>query len=365
MRLFRVVLGFLLSLAFISVISGCGGGGGGKGSGTTYSYFTYVAYGKSIAIYSMNNATGELTASGSFTTPDDTYPQSLVVHPTKPYLYVGCANSSSKKIRVLRIAPTTGSLSEVQSIDSDSYTDIEITPNGKYLFTAGSGNQTSSFSVADDGKLTKCYNSAGSLVHIKVAPDSQTLYATINLQVSGSGDIRELATYAIGIDGSLTKNASFSFTSIPVWITTTGQFIYVDVDGTLYQFNGGSTLQPNGTQKFSAGYFGKMVTVNGFLYTVKGVNTNPTTYYIAGFKISPTDGSLTEFTGNGYPYPTGTNSAISCITTDPNKKFLYATDEKNKVILGFIASNGTLTQLSSSPSVSGAPVAIATAKLSK
>lgn len=353
MKLIKTMLGLLLMFTLLAVLSGCGGGGssnGSNGGSATYKYFTYIVAYNNIFMYTMDYATGTLSTSAvEYPVPGGDL-RAMVQHPSKPYLYITTVSSEDKTVRVLSITPTTGELTEIQTINTSGYEEIEITPDGKYLYTSGQGLITG-YQVFEDGKLTQVEENYYYPNHIKVAPDGNVLYATYDYQVDSSY-ARYLAAYNINLDGTLTRRTKIDYTDVLSNIAVFGQFVYSTTQDEMYQFNGGATLNQNGT--INTGY-GAMVATRGYLYAIRAGS-------IYGFSIDASTGSLTE-TGAAYPYP-ATNAYIRKLSVDPDGKYLYAVDEDNKALWGYsIATSGELTKLNWNVTVPNTPFSALIAKV--
>lgn len=355
MKLFKTMLGLLLAFCLFAALPGCGGGGSSSGGNvgndggdvngdlTAYKYFIYITNDTKINIYTMDYAKWILSASAVEYSFSDIYPRAMAQHPSKPYLYVATASPEGKTVRVLSITPTTGELTEIQTINTGGYEEIEITPDGKFLYTSGQGWLTG-YQVSEDGKLAKVDEKYSYPNHIKLAPDGKVLYATYNNQ-SGSSWVRYLQSYDVNPNGTLTSRANKNFEEPPYHIGVFDQFVYMTDYYKLYQYNGGAALNQNGI--INTGY-GALVATRGYLYATRGGN-------IYGFSINASTGSLTEFNGTGHPFP-ATSSPIRKLSVDPNGKYLYAVDADNKALLGYsIATSGELTKLNWNVTISGTP----------
>lgn len=366
LKLIKTILGLLLTFSLFATLPGCGGGGsssggnGGNGGVANYKYYTYIANGKNVSIYTMDYTVGTFSTSTVEYPISVGYPRAMVQHPSKPYLYITSGTSGTYIVSVLSITPATGGLTEIQTIATSGYEDIEITPDGKYLYTSGAGPITC-YKVSVDGKLTEpeldYYTYPN---HIKVAPDGNVLYATYSYQ-EGSSWAYYLAAYNInGNDGTLTQTTRIDFTETPNNIAVFGQFVYNTTSSNkICQYYEGAGLTQNSYISSTDSNFGPIIANRGYLFAAK-----PGTNQIAGFMIDASKGSLTEFSGTGYPYATGTTSYIPKLSIDPGGKYLYAVDEDNKALLGYsIAPNGGLTKLNWNVTVPGIPYSALIAKV--
>lgn len=331
----------------------------GNGDGGTYKYYAYVThdYG-AISVFPFDAASGTVSTSTGAYPVTDSYPFVIIQHPSKSVLYVTCSTIGLKTVRVFSITPTTGSLTEIQNIITLGSDEIEITPDGKYLYTAGSGPITS-YKVSEDGKLARVESQSSYPNHIKVAPDGKVLYATYDY-FDFDTRLTYLAAYDINPNGTLTMRTKKDFTNKPIYIGVFSQFVYnTTLSGNIYHHNEGASLIEKNYISFADSNTGSLIANRGYLYVVK-----PSVGQIVGFTINPSTGSLTEFSGTGYPYATGTTFYIRKLSIDPDGKYLYALDEDNKALLGYsIASNGALSQLNWNVTIPDTPRSMTIAKV--
>lgn len=213
--------------------------------------------------------------------------------------------------------------------------------------------------MSENGKLAQVMRDSYYLNDIKV---TTVLYATYSYQVPSSGSSTwadYLAAYDINSNGTLTQHIEIDFMDVPLIIAVFGQFIYNTRSGRIYQHKGGTSLTQNNYIGSADRYFSAFIANRGYLYATEIV-----TKQIVEFAINASTGSLTEFSGTGYPYATGTTSSIQKLSIDSDGKYLYAVDEDNRALLGYsIAPDGGLTKLNWDVTVSGIPHSAVIAKV--
>jgi 6-phosphogluconolactonase len=117
-----------------------------------------------VVVYEVDSKTGKLKPHGHGDCPAGSGPRHLVFHPNGRFAYV--INELAITVTAFRYDPTTGKLSETQTIDSlpeserkvaaNSGSEIYIHPSGEFLYAATRGDDTISVFRVDSGtgKLT-------------------------------------------------------------------------------------------------------------------------------------------------------------------------------------------------------------------
>lgn len=171
----------------------------------------------SISVFSINSTNGQLTqVSGSpFSSIS---PLNMAVAPSGGVLYVTGAGAPGY-VESFTIASSTGALSFLQLVEpGGAYGTnpginpygLAISPNGSYLYTANTGdNSVSEFSISSSGILSAVNGSPIGLSYtapLALLVDSTSSY----LFVADEGSTN-MAGFSIGSDGSLTLLASSPF----------------------------------------------------------------------------------------------------------------------------------------------------------
>jgi 6-phosphogluconolactonase len=291
--------------------------------GKTTSNFLYAAIPGSSQIdaYREDPNSGELTVLSVSPITAGPGVQSLVVHPSKKFLYA--ANSGENDVSLFTIA-SDGSLTEVtpRTPVATGPTLVVVDAAGSFLYVANSGSENISvFSIdATSGALSQVAGSPFQVgvtpLNMKIAPSGKFLYVT------GSGTpTGVIETLAI----SSTDPACDSAMLCVIQVTQTQTNPY------------GLTIDPAGA----------------FLYTANAAPDNA----IGEFAIG-SDGTLSELPGS--PLGEAFTSPLA-VLVDPSGKYLFVANEGSSNIAGYaVGSTGGLSLLSNSPFASNAqPVFLA------
>jgi 6-phosphogluconolactonase (cycloisomerase 2 family) len=282
----------------------------GVGCGTTSSHFLYAAIPASneIVAYREDPNSGVLTPLSDSPILAGPGVESIVLHPTKKFLYA--ANSAVTPLGNISLynISTTGTLTEVtpRTNAGSVPTILAIDSTGNFLYVGNSGSEDISvFSIdATSGALTPVQQLIGTTAPIGVAP--------MNMKLSPSGDF-------LYVTGGQTQG-------------------FVEV----FSVNQGvlSPLQPNSVFLTGNGPFGLAIDSAGkFLYTAnKQDNT------VSEFTIN-SDGSLTPLQNSPLG---GLFTGPVSLFIDNSGKYLYVSSSANLVAFS-IDSDGGLTVLSTSP----------------
>ncbi len=280
------------------------------GCGSTSSHYVYatIPAANQVQVYREDPNSGVLTALTGSPFTAGLAARSIVVHPSKKFLYV--ANSGESDLSLFTIA-SSGALTEVTPRPSVGTTPILLAMDsaGSFLFVANAGapSSISVFSInSTSGALTAVTGSPFPIgilpLNMKLSPSGSFLY------VSGAGSPGVVQAFSLNA-GTLTPVAGSPFTA--------GTNPY------------GLAIDPSGSHLY-AGNFGD--------------NS------ISEFTIG-SDGALTQISGS----PLGISfSAPLSLLVDPSGKYLYVANEGSSNIAAYtIASGGTLTTLSNSPFTTG------------
>jgi len=296
----------------------------GMSPATTYGaqYFLYVANGNisnssGVSAYTINPATGEVTAVTGSPFPAGTYPVAVAVDPTGQFAYVADRESNGN-VYAYTINPATGALTAAPDSPftaGDDPVSVTVDPTGQFVYVVNQGsNNISAYTINHaTGGLTAVAGSpfaaATSPVSVTVDPTGQFAY------VGNQGGASNVSAYTINpATGVLTAvpGSPFPAGSVPQAVTTdpTGQFLY---------------------------------TAN------EGSNTGLGT--VSAYAINPSNGALTNIPGS--PFPTGTNPWS--LTVDPTGQFVYVANYYSRNVSGYAIdpTNGTIAAVPGSPFAAG------------
>ena len=329
--------------------------------GTTSSRYLYAAIPASsqIVAYREDPNSGVLTAlAGSNITAGPSV-QSLVIHPSKKYLYA--ANAGENDISLFTIS-STGALTEVTPRATAGTIPNLLTMDsaGTFLYVGNAGSLSISvFSIdSGTGALTAVAGSpfpiGMSPLSIKLSPSGEFLYVT----GPGSPGIVEAFSLNQGIPTVVPGSPFFTGTDpYGLAIDSSGTHLYTAnrLDNSVSEFtinaDGSLTeLSDSPIGETFSGPVNLLIDQSGkYLYVANQASSNLAAYSIGS------DGALTLLTGS--PFTTG--SQPSFIASDPSGKFLFVGNQTSPVIQSFSlnTSNGILTSVASY-SVGGTPTSI-------
>jgi 6-phosphogluconolactonase (cycloisomerase 2 family) len=390
----RRICGFGV-LAFVLLLAACSGGGGtGAPPATTprFSGFVYVAnFGGSpgtVSAFTINAATGALTAVAGSPFAAGSSPFSVTVDPSGKFAYV--ANYWSNDVSAFTINAATGALTPVAGSPFAAGSpvaagiprpaSVTVDPSGKFAFVANFNDRPSSVSAftidAATGALTQVLNSpfpAGNgPIFVTVHPSGQFAYVA-------NANSNDISTYTVATgNGALVacmcSSPAVGTNPVSVTVDPSGKFLYVvnrgsndvsafeiDALGNLYVVPGSpfavgavTTVDPSGSgpNSVTVGPSGK------FAYVANHNSNN-----VSVFTINAATGGLTEVAGS--PFAAG--SAPLSVTVDPTGKFAYVTSQNSGVPANNVfaytinAATGALTPVAGSPFAAGShPVAVTT-----
>ena len=337
------------------------------GCGTTTNKFLYAAIPASneIVIFREDPNSGALTQLvGSPITAGQAV-QSLVLHPTKKYLYAANSGATPQGTVSLFDISGTGALTEKtpRFTVGTAPTLLAIDSSGSFLYVGNSGSfDISVFSIdSSTGELSPISQSGGGTT-------AQIGMSPLNMQLSPSGNTLFVTGQAIVGQGTIEAfPVSNGILGIPV-VSTTGNTPY------------GLAIDSAGAHLYTANKIDNSIsafTVNSdnsltLISTTGGTFTGPVALFIdksgkylyaansqssgnlAGFSIG-SDGGLTLLASS--PFATG--SQPNFIAGDSNGKYLFVGNQSTPVVQSFSldSGSGTLTSVSSY-SVPGTPTSI-------
>ena len=283
--------------------------------------FAYVANADSsnVSGYTINAATGALTAIPGSPFPARSNPASVAVDPTGKFAYVANSNSDFNEVSGYTIHATTGALTDIPGspFPADGLTPIfvAVDPTGKFAYVANLyGGRISGYTInATTGALTAIpgspFATAGAPQSLAVDPTGKFVYvADINTN--------DVSAYTINATtGALTAvpGSPFPAGSGPasVAVDPTGKFAYVANSGHWYNSN----CVDNGSDV--SGY-----TINA---TTGALTAIPGSPFLAGLRFAPVAVTVTKsatadlsVTKNDSPDPVikGNNITYTVIVTN-------------------------------------------------
>jgi 6-phosphogluconolactonase (cycloisomerase 2 family) len=324
-----------------------------------------------IYAYTVNSTTGALTQVGS-PYPDGTAPAAVSLAPNGMFAY--SATDGGAQIYAYTIDQSTGALTAVTGSPfstgfktSNPDPDIEVDPTSHYLYIASSGTHVAGFAIDQTtGALTPLAGSpytagTGANGIPVISPNGQFLYV---VDQSSAGSV---SGYAIDpATGVLTAIPGSPFSSQgadPDWISFTpdGKYAYVADNGMAYvaAFSVDSTtgaLTPlSPTYKFDTDGNPMYLTIDAsgshlYLPTSQGASNG----FVDVYTIN-SDGTLTELSADGSPYPVGIGPKY--VSIDPSGKFAYvpSAGTGGTGVYGFAidSTTGALSPMTGSPFASG------------
>jgi 6-phosphogluconolactonase len=325
--------------------------------------FAYVTnYGggttASVSGFTVNAATGALTAISGSPFTGGSGPNSIALHPSGKFLYV--ADVGSFDIAAYSLNSSSGSLTPVPGSPfptADNPEGLTISGSGNFLYVSNVTvvNNTyvgtiSAFSInPNSGVITSL---AGSPFPAGQVPDSLTTDRSGKFLYVTDIAAGQVLAYVINQStGALTtvSGSPFVVGVFPAIIAADpkGDFVYLANEADVLGFaidtsNGGLTPVPG--SPFVAGAVPLSVAIDPagrFVYV-----TNTQSANVSAYSINSSTGSLTEIAGS--PFAAGSNPAA--VTVDPTGKFVYVTDYALRNINTYtIGSTGALTAAAGSP----------------
>lgn len=321
--------------------------------------FAYLTNSSSnnVTIYSIDPATGSLTATGSI--PAGTSPQSVAVDHSGKFAYV--ANGGSNDISMYAINPTTGALETLSTVVAgNSPISVVIDPSGKFTYVANEGsNDISIFAIASTGTLEPLGPIATGVVStsVTVGPFGGFAYVT-NADPNGPFEVNtsngNISTYKINSTGALELSGTVAAGLYPrsIAVDPSGKFAYVANCGDFERNQGDIAMY---TVDASTGTLTLIGTIGAgscplsvalhpsgkFAYAANtGSDGGPDIEGVSMYTINP-NGTLT---------PIGLINAGYCpssLAVDPSGKFAYVTNHCDNTISMYTIdlTTGALTLL--------------------
>ncbi|QGJ71887.1 6-phosphogluconolactonase [Planctomycetales bacterium 10988] len=170
-----------------------------------------------ILQFAFDETTGKATplSQDRVTTAEGDGPRHFRFHPTEPFVYV--VNEKGSSVTAYRIDPESGVLTGFQTlgtipetfIERNTNADIEITPNGKFVYTSSRGHDSlAAFEInKENGELTTIgiYDTEKTPREFSLDPTGQYLYSAgqrsdrmISYKIEENGVLTPLKTYEVG-----------------------------------------------------------------------------------------------------------------------------------------------------------------------
>jgi len=280
------------------------------------SQFAYVANAgdNTVSAYTIDDATGALTALPGFPVGAGTSPFAIVGTQDRKYVFVG--NEGSNDISAFAVNFVSGALTPVPGSPFAAGTDPQgMALDGSTLYVANAGSDTVSAYTIDynTGALTTL---PGSPVPVGKNPTSIVVDPITGVVfVANHGGSNDISAFD-----------SFDLTPVP-----------------------GSPFPAGGNPlnlEFGAG--------DNFLYTANPDATNPS---VSGFSFDPATGTLSPLSGSPFPLPVSHYTAIEQTGIQFGSKisgYLYVTTDESIVGYAFDWTTGALTALPGFPVAAGA-----------
>jgi 6-phosphogluconolactonase (cycloisomerase 2 family) len=294
--------------------------------------FVYVASfpDNNIKIFSVNDTTGALTASGTTSTGAGTNPGFLAMHPTGKFLY--SLNISSGNISIFTVNATTGALTAAGTATAAAGPHYMVfSSDGKFAYaTCETASSVVGYSVnTTTGALAAISGTplviagGGRIRGIAITPDNKHLYVS-DTDATPNG----IHAYTINsTTGVLTEisGSPFSGDFIGTLVTDkSGKFLYAadpgDVVVSAYSITAATGALTFINDFNSGGASPAVWTFDATGAVLYGGNVDSNQVF--GFKVN-TDGTLTMITG--MPVSTGTMPGGG--GTHPNGKFAYVVNQ--------------------------------------
>jgi 6-phosphogluconolactonase (cycloisomerase 2 family) len=302
-----------------------------------------------VSIYSINAATGALTASTPATVSSGgVQPLTVLVHPTGAFLYVlnrsDTGTTAQRGIQVFSVNQSTGALTASGGLVATDAGPrrLVIEPSGRFLYLSEDTAETiACYSINQStGALTRLAGAAGSVAVGAtiwgITVDPTGLYVVLPNQTAAT-----TLSYAINTTtGALTAagtSAAEGNTPYTVGCDPAGRFVYV-----------GNNANPD-TSEFSmdsTGAFTTIGTVNAGGSTVIQLSVHPSGLFtynanfnsndVSIFTINASTGALTQVGARK-----GVGTRPQGLTIDPSGSFLYVPNSGSNTISEFSINAGT------------------------
>ena len=365
----RTVIVGAIALLSIAILfsTGCGGDDSQSVYAThTPKYFVALDYssGNDVEVMSVDATTGALTsvANSPFSSLGLNDPNALTTHPNGQWIYACDRSNNSTPFVVGFTLSSAGVPSAINSVDTsdsvgcDNPSALDITPDGKYLYTAGNLTTTvNGFSIDQStGGLTSAGNlniSSSTFLGAIAATDRYVYAAGVDKNIYIS------AIQSTGSPSSSTTTVSVGDHIYSLAIDATQRYLLAGGDGTgkLYVYsianNGNLTLKSTTTLKFlgTSTYHGRL---HRIVFSVDQKFVYAVDYYNGLHALSFSGGALNELSDSPYSI-SNTQRYYFNVQVDPSNQFVYAVGNgKGVYCWSRDTSTGVLTGIGQVASVS-------------
>jgi len=358
LRMLKKVAALILACASLATWVGCG---------STSSHYLYAAIPGSneIVVFREDPNSGVLTELTGSPVSAGLSVQSLVLHPSKKFLYAANSGDQEGDVSLYTIS-STGAITEVlpRTPVGTAPTLLAMDAAGAYLYVANSGSfNISVFSIsASTGVLTPVQIPGGNPFPIGMTALNMAISPTGVLYVTGETNtgIIEAFTVTNGVPTLLANPFVTGNDPYGLAIAPTGGFLYTanDTDNSISEFtvNSDGSLtplanSPIGQAATQSGPIALLIDGSGkYLYVV---NEASSPSVVTAYSIG-SDGSVSLLSTS----PFGTGAQPTSLAADPSGKYLFVGNAKSSVIQSFsVASDGALTSVFSY-GVAGTPTSI-------
>ncbi|HET6180815.1 MAG TPA: beta-propeller fold lactonase family protein [Candidatus Sulfotelmatobacter sp.] len=336
------------------------------GCGSTSNHYVYAAIpaASQIVAYREDPNSGILTAlvGSPFTAGPSV--QSIVIHPSKKFLYAANSGGSSGTVSQFLIA-SDGTLTEQtpRTVVGTVPTLLAMDSAGAFLYVANSGSlDISVFSIdAGTGTLSAVAGSPFSIgisaLNMRLSPSGNVLYVTGSAGGGLPGFIQAFSINAGVL--SIVPGSPFQTGMTPQGLTidSAGTFLYTanaapDNSISIFTINADGSLTELSGSPVGETFIGPIALLldnsGKYLYVANEGSNNLSAYAVGS------DGGLTVLSNS----PFAAAPEPSYISSDPSGKFLFVGNQSGPVIQPFsLDSTGTLTSVATY-SVSGTPTSI-------
>jgi 6-phosphogluconolactonase len=323
-----------------------------------------------LSAYTIDSATGSLTAVVGSPFAAGTAPQAITTSPDGRFAYV--ANRDSGDVSAFSIHPSTGALTSVPgspfAAGRQPYA-VTVSPNGRFVYVANFGGGISAYTM--DSSTGALSNIAGSPFSDRTSPRAIEISADGQVAYVADYNGRNLLTFAIDPDsGALTLSRTLRIDGFPRFLRLSldGQVLYVINEGSGAISSYGISPTTGELVFFRTAQVGDFSTSialrasgsNGNVAYVTDASSNTATAY--SVRIPEQFAQLRD------PQPTGANP--SSIALSPDGRFAYIANENFSNTSGgysisafsIDSGSGVLSSIGTVPAGT-APKAIATTRV--
>lgn len=195
--------------------------------GNRYAYVPHIAANdgpNAIFQFRFGSASGRIAPNNPdrVSPPEPLGPRHFCFHPALDIIY--CSNEQGCSVTGYHLNPASGLLTSFQTLTTlpadfagrNSCSQIQITPDGRYLYAPNRGHDSiAGFAVDEDGRLTALGQTAA-----EKTPRAFAIDPTGNFLYSAGLDSGRLAAYRIDqSSGSLTGLATYAVGAGPMWVS--------------------------------------------------------------------------------------------------------------------------------------------------